>query len=115
MTAYLNRARCGLKTLTLVLCVSAALAGCKSGGDGDASSSSPATTVPVNTTPAPGPTTSSTNKAPTISGAAIASVTANTPYSFSPAANDADGDPLTFQIQNKPAWATFSTVTGQLS
>jgi hypothetical protein len=39
----------------------------------------------------------------------------NQAYTFKPAANDADGDQMSFQVQNKPAWATFSTVTGQLS
>ena len=32
-----------------------------------------------------------------------------------PAASDADNDTLSFQIQNKPGWATFSTVNGRLS
>jgi hypothetical protein len=36
-------------------------------------------------------------------------------YSFIPTATDADGDALTFSIQNKPAWAAFNTTTGQLS
>jgi hypothetical protein len=42
-------------------------------------------------------------------------VNVNSTYTFTPAANDADGDQLSFQIQNKPSWATFSTSTGQLS
>jgi Putative Ig domain len=37
------------------------------------------------------------------------------PYTFTPTAADADGDTLAFSIQNKPAWATFSTTTGKLS
>jgi hypothetical protein len=61
-------------------------------------------------TPAPGE-----NNAPTISGATIESVNTDTPYAFTPSANDPDGDTLSFQIANKPAWATFSTVTGALS
>jgi hypothetical protein len=36
-------------------------------------------------------------------------------YSFRPAASDADGDALTFSIQNMPSWASFSTSTGTLS
>ncbi len=55
-----------------------------------------------------------TNKAPTISGAPATSVMQGTSYSFQPTAKDADGDPLTFSIVNKPAWATFSTSTGRL-
>ena len=36
-------------------------------------------------------------------------------YSFKPAAADADGDKLTFSIQNKPAWASFDNSTGALT
>jgi hypothetical protein len=36
-------------------------------------------------------------------------------YSFTPTANDADGDTLAFSITGKPSWATFSTATGKLS
>jgi len=57
----------------------------------------------------------SANRAPTISGTPALSVTAGQTYSFQPAAADADNDTLGFSIQNKPAWATFSSVTGQLS
>jgi hypothetical protein len=32
-----------------------------------------------------------------------------------PNATDADGDTLAYQIQNKPAWASFNTVSGKLS
>jgi hypothetical protein len=55
------------------------------------------------------------NRAPTISGTPATSANVGTAYSFQPAAADADGDTLTYQVQNKPAWATFSTTTGRLS
>jgi Putative Ig domain len=55
------------------------------------------------------------NRAPTISGTAAKSVAVNSAYSFRPTAADADGNALTFSIANRPAWATFSTTTGQLS
>ena len=55
------------------------------------------------------------NTAPLISGAPAGSVTANEAYSFRPSVFDADGDPLTFNISNKPAWASFSTSSGRLS
>jgi len=42
-------------------------------------------------------------------------VTAGGSYRFVPKAADADGDALTFRIANKPAWASFSTATGELS
>lgn len=54
------------------------------------------------------------NAAPTISGAAPASVDAGNAYSFQPVAADADGDRLVFSISNRPSWATFSTASGTL-
>jgi hypothetical protein len=55
------------------------------------------------------------NRAPTISGTPPTSVTAGTAYNFQPTGSDADGDTLTYTIQNKPTWATFSGSTGKLS
>jgi hypothetical protein len=59
--------------------------------------------------------TAALNKAPTISGAPASKVYAGSAYTFRPVAADADGDTLTFSITNRPAWASFSTATGQLS
>jgi hypothetical protein len=59
--------------------------------------------------------TASTNAAPTISGTPTKSIAAGQPYRFQPTARDANGDKLTFSIQNKPSWATFNASTGQLS
>jgi hypothetical protein len=58
--------------------------------------------------------TSGPNGAPTISGTPPGGVTVGNRYSFQPSATDPDGDPLTFSIQGKPAWATFSTADGLL-
>lgn len=55
------------------------------------------------------------NNAPTISGTPGTSVVEGTAYSFTPVANDADGDALTFSITNKPSWAAFDTATGALT
>lgn len=55
------------------------------------------------------------NTAPVISGNPPRTVTAGTSYGFTPAASDADGDTLTFSIQNKPSWASFSSSTGRVS
>jgi hypothetical protein len=55
------------------------------------------------------------NRAPTISGTPATSVTAGSGYSFTPSAADADNNPLTFSIANKPAWASFSTASGRLN
>ena len=58
---------------------------------------------------------SQTNSAPRISGTPPTSAKVNQAYSFQPTASDPDGDKLTFQIANKPAWATFDSTTGRLS
>jgi hypothetical protein len=54
------------------------------------------------------------NKPPTITGTPVTSAKAGQPYSFKATAQDADGDPLTFSIQNKPVWATFDASNGTL-
>ncbi|HEX5419595.1 MAG TPA: putative Ig domain-containing protein, partial [Gammaproteobacteria bacterium] len=74
--------------------------------DGQATASLPAFTLTVSAPP---------NTAPTISGSPSTSVTAGQAYSFTPTASDADGDTLSFTIQHKPAWASFSASTGKLS
>jgi hypothetical protein len=50
-----------------------------------------------------------------ISGTPATSVNAGTDYLFQPAATDPQQTALTFTIQNKPAWADFSTSTGELT
>jgi len=55
-----------------------------------------------------------TNAAPTIGGSPPAAVSEGASYSFTPSASDADGDSLTFDIVNMPAWASFDTATGRL-
>jgi putative Ig domain-containing protein len=62
----------------------------------------------------PAATSGIANRAPAISGKPSAAVTSNSHYSFLPAAFDPDGDILTFRINRRPAWATFSNTTGQL-
>ncbi len=57
----------------------------------------------------------SEGSAPTISGRPPAQVNANSQYSFTPTANDPDGDNLTFSVSGLPSWASFSTSTGRLS
>lgn len=76
-----------------------------SASDGTASVSLPAFSITV----------ASVNQPPTISGAAPTSVTAGQAYSFQPSASDPDGSTLTFNITNRPSWATFSSSTGRLS
>ncbi len=57
------------------------------------------------------------NDAPTITGTPITSVNQDAAYSFTPTATDIDTDDttLTFSIMNKPSWASFNTVTGELN
>jgi hypothetical protein len=55
------------------------------------------------------------NRAPTIFGTPNSAVMTGDTYSFTPSASDADGDPMTFSIANKPRWASFDTTTGRLS
>lgn len=56
-----------------------------------------------------------TNRPPTISGTPATTATVGTAYSFRPTASDPDGNTLTFAVQNKPSWATFSASSGALS
>jgi hypothetical protein len=51
----------------------------------------------------------------TISGTPSSSVNVNSPYSFTPTVNNPGGAQLTFNIQNKPPWASFSSSNGQLT
>lgn len=55
------------------------------------------------------------NTAPKISGVPVTTATEGLAYSFQPSATDAEGNTLGFSVQNKPAWASFSTATGKLS
>ena len=55
------------------------------------------------------------NTAPSISGNPPTAINIGDLYSFVPTASDADGDALTFSIENKPTWASFSSGTGKLS
>ena len=62
-----------------------------------------------------GDTSSASNAAPVISGTPPRTIEEGNTYTFTPTANDPDGDTLTFTISAKPAWATFDTTTGTLS
>jgi hypothetical protein len=82
--------------------VFAVLAGCGGGGASD-------------TTPAAQVSATNTNSPAAISGTPGTQVHSGQAYSFTPSASDPDGDKLTFSVQNKPSWATFSTTSGELS
>jgi hypothetical protein len=74
--------------------------------DGRASAQLPAFSIVVNAVP---------NGPPVISGTPPTAVTVGTAYSFEPTASDPDSDALTFDITNRPSWATFNGSTGRLS
>ena len=75
--------------------------------DGSASAALPAFAITV--------TAPTTNRPPTISGTPATNGKQGTAYAFQPTAADADNDPLTFTIANRPTWATFNASTGRLS
>lgn len=114
--------------LAAVLVMGLALSACKgSGGSGGsvnippASPSQPPATPPPVTPPpvtpppvTPPPAPPGANRAPAISGTPAASATVGSTYEFRPSASDPDGDAITFEIRNKPAWASFDAATGRL-
>ena len=55
------------------------------------------------------------NAGPSISGAPPSVATQGVLYSFTPSADDPDGDALSFSVTNRPGWATFNGSTGRLS
>lgn len=58
---------------------------------------------------------SADNQAPSIAGTPPTAARIGQAYEFRPTAADADGDPLSFTIANRPPWATFDAQTGRLS
>ncbi len=88
--------------------------GCGGGGGGggntNASAPPPSSVPPIGQRPSDGPT----NKPPIIDAEPRLEITAGAEYVLAPTAKDPDGDTLAFSIQNRPEWARFSTVTGEL-
>jgi hypothetical protein len=90
-----------LRVVLVGAALALALASC--GGDGSASSQDPVSS------------TASTSGTLSIQGVPPTGVNYETPYSFTPTVSAPAGAALTFSIQNKPAWATFSSANGALS
>jgi len=84
-----------------VICCSILLSGCLGGSK--------------STTNNGGGSTGSVNIAPSISGSPQLSLNTGQNYSFTPSANDANNDPLTFSVKNLPSWAQFNSATGQIT
>jgi len=55
------------------------------------------------------------NLPPIIQGTPLTTVSAGTPYTFTPSAADPDGDKLTYSATNLPTWAAISEDTGTVS
>jgi hypothetical protein len=55
-----------------------------------------------------------TNAAPTIVGTPGTAARVGQVYTFTPVGDDPDDDSLTFAIENRPSWATFTAATGEL-
>jgi hypothetical protein len=75
--------------------------------DGTTQVALPAFAIEVTATPVSGQ--------PTISGAPSTTARVGSPYAFQPAAQDPNGDALTYSIASKPAWLSFNTKTGALT
>jgi hypothetical protein len=61
-----------------------------------------------------GATPAPANSKPTIAGTPPGAAVTNQQYVFEPKAQDADGDVLTFRVDNAPPWASFDLATGKL-
>jgi hypothetical protein len=61
-----------------------------------------------------GSPTATANRAPAISGTPVEIAPPGKTYEFRPAAHDPDDQELTYSIDGKPKWATFSKETGEL-
>ena len=59
-------------------------------------------------------TRDTSNLPPVIIGQPPTTAIVSTTYDFAPSASDPDGDPISFSISNRPAWASFNAATGQL-
>jgi putative Ig domain-containing protein len=56
------------------------------------------------------------NQAPSIGGLPTeATIVAGNPFQLTPTATDPENDPLIFEIENRPVWASFNAATGRLS
>jgi hypothetical protein len=95
--------------LALLLIIGVSLAAC-GGGDGEQPQTGSATQTPTTPTDP-----LATNRAPSIAGTAITTVSAGQGYSFQPSAADSDGDTMHFSIASKPSWASLDANTGRLT
>ena len=100
------------RALALSFLISLSLTACFDGYNKHNGTSPVAGPAPESTPSTP---VSAPNQPPSISGTPVTSAKVNQPYAFQPTAVDPDGDKVTFNVYNKPAWATFDTSTGKLA
>jgi hypothetical protein len=74
----------------------------------------PADCVSSDETPPDDPTPVE-NTPPVISGSPDTNIAEGQAYNFVPNASDAEGDSLTFSIENQPSWASFNASTANFS
>lgn len=108
MSGFRHSARLGGLVATALV-----ITACGGGGGGGGAASSAAAVPPASQTASAAPTPR--NSAPVVSGSLQSDATAGSTYTFQPSAYDPDGDPIEFQVANKPSWATFDSRTGRLS
>jgi Putative Ig domain len=101
LTKINHLALCALMAVSLAAC----------GGD-DAAGTAAAQTSSTGTTAA---TTSAAVQPFLLHGVPLATVEAGSVYEYTPSATGSNGRVLTYDIVNKPEWATFIESTGQLS
>ena len=108
MHGFRHSARLG-GLIATALVISACGGGGGGGGTANTAAADPASGQTASAVPTP------RNSAPVVSGSAETAATAGSTYTFQPNAYDPDGDPIEFQVANKPSWATFDPRTGRLS
>jgi Putative Ig domain len=103
------------RALALTFLISLSLTACFDGDNKRAGGTAGSDPVAAPANPATSPPTSAPNQPPTISGTPLTAAKTNQAYAFQPTAVDPDGDTVTFNVSNKPAWASFDTRTGKLA
>ena len=96
-------ARSGISHLLVCAVAALSLAGCGSDGSSGSTAQTAATTSVATTPP------------PVVNGSPPTSVTAGSKYQYIPSASAPDERPLSYDISNKPDWATFDVATGELT
>lgn len=103
------------RALALTFLISLSLTACFDSGSKRAGGTSGSDPVAAPANPTTSPPASTPNQPPKISGTPLTAAKTNQSYAFQPTAVDPDGDTVTFNVSNKPAWASFDTKTGKLA